>query len=68
MKKLLGMLVDNDFRKDKKKLPTLKEVMKGIKKGDFEGELDWGPDVGKEILEPWDGPLPGQKKKRCSIK
>lgn len=33
-------------------------------------EIDWGPDVGKEILPPWDGPLPKSirnfQKKRSS--
>ena len=35
----------------KKKLPTLKEVMKGMTRENFEPMLDWGPDVGKEIIE-----------------
>ena len=35
----------------KSKLPSLKEVMKGMTKANFEGELDWGPDVGKEIIQ-----------------
>ena len=34
-----------------KKLPTLKEVMKGMTRENFEPMLDWGPDVGKEIIE-----------------
>ena len=34
-----------------KKKPTLKEIMKGMKKSDFHPFIDWGPDVGKEIIE-----------------
>ena len=35
----------------KRKYPPLKEIMKGMKKSDFHPFIDWGPDVGKEIIE-----------------
>ena len=35
----------------KRKYPTLKEIMKGIRPNQWEPELDWGPDVGKEIID-----------------
>ncbi len=35
----------------KSKYPSLKEIMKGIDASVFHPETDWGPDVGKEILE-----------------
>lgn len=34
----------------KRKYPTLKEIMKTIKPGDFQ-KYDWGPPVGKEIIK-----------------
>ena len=34
----------------KRKYPPLKEIMKTIKPGDFQ-QYDWGPDVGKEIID-----------------
>lgn len=33
---------------------TLQELLKGITKKNKHELIDWGPDVGKEILEPWD--------------
>ena len=33
------------------KRPTLKDLLKGMTKANFEPMLDWGPDVGKEIIE-----------------
>ena len=42
--------LDIILRVVKPKQPTLKEVMKGMTKANFEGELDWGPDVGNEII------------------
>ena len=35
----------------KKKKPTLKEVMKNIDASKFHPFIDFGPDVGKEIIE-----------------
>ena len=35
----------------KRKYPTLKEIMKGMTRANFEPELDWGPDVGQEIID-----------------
>jgi len=37
----------------KKKKPhyTLAELLKGMTKDNFHPEFDWGPDVGKEIVE-----------------
>lgn len=35
----------------KNKTPSLKEVLKGMTKDNFQPLLDWGPDVGKEIIE-----------------
>ena len=35
----------------KRKYPTLKEIMKTIKPGDLQPEIDWGPDVGLEIID-----------------
>jgi antitoxin MazE len=30
---------------------TLRELLKGCKPGKFHGELDWGPDVGREVID-----------------
>jgi antitoxin MazE len=30
---------------------SLKEMLKSMKPGDFHGEIDWGPDVGREVLD-----------------
>jgi antitoxin MazE len=35
----------------KPKYPSLKEIMKGMTRANFEPELDWGPDVGQEIID-----------------
>jgi antitoxin MazE len=35
--------------KDKK--PTLKEMLKGMTKANFEPLVDWGPPVGREIID-----------------
>jgi len=35
----------------KRKYPSLKEIMKGMTRANFEPELDWGPDVGQEIID-----------------
>lgn len=35
----------------KRKYPTLKEIMKGMTKANFEPLVDWGAPVGKEIIE-----------------
>lgn len=35
----------------KRKYPPLAEIMKNIKPDQWEPELDWGPDVGKEIID-----------------
>ena len=35
----------------KKKQPTIKEVMRSMTRANFEPMLDWGLDVGKEIIE-----------------
>jgi antitoxin component of MazEF toxin-antitoxin module len=32
---------------------TLKELVKGITKKNRHPQIDWGPDVGREILDPW---------------
>ncbi len=32
---------------------TLAELLKSITKENTHELIDWGPDVGKEILEPW---------------
>lgn len=37
----------------KKKLPTLDELLKNFDKKTQHELVDWGPDVGKEILEKW---------------
>jgi antitoxin MazE len=34
----------------KKPKMTLKEAMKGLTRADFEPVIDWGPDVGNEII------------------
>jgi antitoxin MazE len=38
------------IRSAQKRLPTLKEALKGAKSSDFEPLMDWGPDVGEEII------------------
>jgi antitoxin MazE len=30
---------------------TLRELLKGCKPGGFHGEVDWGPDVGREVID-----------------
>jgi antitoxin MazE len=35
----------------KKPRPTLKEIMKGMTKANFEPLVDWGAPVGREIIE-----------------
>lgn len=35
----------------KSKYPSLKEVMKGMTKENFHPMIDWGPDVGEEIIK-----------------
>jgi antitoxin MazE len=30
---------------------TLRQLLKGCKPGGFHGELDWGPDVGGEVID-----------------
>jgi antitoxin MazE len=32
-------------------VPTLEELMAGITHENCHGEIDWGPDVGKELIE-----------------
>jgi antitoxin MazE len=32
---------------------TLAELLEGITPENRHPEMDWGPDVGKEILDPW---------------
>lgn len=39
------------IRTASKKLPTLKEVLKGMKPSDFQPLVDFGPPVGREIIE-----------------
>lgn len=39
------------IRSTQKKLPTLKEALKGMTRVNFEPELDWGSDVGEEIIK-----------------
>jgi hypothetical protein len=36
----------------------LKELLSGITPDNIHPEVDWGPDVGKEILPPWEGESP----------
>jgi antitoxin component of MazEF toxin-antitoxin module len=36
----------------------LKELVSGITPDNIHPEVDWGPDVGKEILPPWEGEIP----------
>jgi antitoxin MazE len=35
----------------KRKYPPLKELLKGMTRANFEPMLDWGPDVGNEIID-----------------
>jgi len=35
----------------KPKYPSMKEILKGMTKKNFEPMLDWGPPVGREIIE-----------------
>jgi antitoxin MazE len=39
-----------------KKKYTLDELLAGINREEDIELIDWGPDVGKEIIEPWEGP------------
>ena len=40
-------------RPKKQKEYTLKELLKGMTKENRHEPVDWGPDVGNEILEAW---------------
>jgi len=46
-----GVKEDSPKYKMSSRRPSLKKVLKGMTKANFEPMLDWGPDVGKEIIE-----------------
>jgi len=35
----------------KRRKYTVRELLKGCKPGGFHGEVDWGPDVGREVID-----------------
>ena len=41
----------------KKPVYTLEELMKDFNPKTKHKLIDWGPDVGKEILDPWEGDI-----------
>lgn len=41
------------MKQKKQKTYTLKELIRGMTPKSRHAPLDWGPDVGKEILPPW---------------
>lgn len=44
------------YKNNLKKKYTMDELLAGMDKNNRPELYDWGPDVGKEIIEPWEGP------------
>jgi antitoxin MazE len=44
------------YKNNLKKKYTLDELLAGMDKNNRPELIDWGPSVGKEIIEPWEGP------------
>ena len=44
------------YKNNLKKKYTMDELVDGLKNSEKQELLEWGPAVGKEIIEPWEGP------------
>jgi len=44
-------IVLTPIKQPKPQLPRLQDLLAGVSPGDIGGEVDWGPDRGKEIID-----------------